>query len=154
VVPAACGVEGETTEMRDVYNVLGDLDLVVQVRPGNGQLGGAAVALSGVGLPALAAAPRPLPASEGVSEINLGPGAALVGAMLELAVVVLRTNAATAKGSYTVSLFQRVPLGADGRPLIAISSPSIAFNRRDFGPRELDLSQSNERRDILTIALQ
>jgi hypothetical protein len=140
--------------MREVYNVLGDLDVVVQVRPGNGQLGGAAVALSGAGLPPLAAASRPLLAAEGSSELNLGPGAALSGAMLEVDVVLLRTNAATAKGSYTISIFQRVPLGPSGKPLIAISSPSIAFNRRDFGPRELDLSQSNQRRDVTTIALQ
>lgn len=150
--------------MPEVYNVLGELDVLVRVRPGNGQLGGAAVALSGGSVAASAAAPRPLvasgalpslgTASDGSSEINLGPGTALAGTMLQVDTVLIRTNAATTRGSYTIELFQRVPIGVDGKPVIAIASPSIAFNRRAFGPREVDLSEATQRRDITTIALR
>src|SRR6185503_6252647 len=106
VSEAAANAEGREVEMPEVYNVLGDLDVIVQVLPGNGQLGGAAAALSGEAISGQAGAPRPLVATGGVSEINLGAGAALVGAMLELDVVLLRTNAATTRGSYTVTIFQ------------------------------------------------
>ena len=140
--------------MREVYNVLGELDVLIRVRPGDGQLGGAAVALSGASVAASAAGPRPLVAREGSSELNLGRGSALAGAMLQVDTVLIRANSATTRGSYTIELFQRIPLGADGKPIVAIASPSIAFNRREFGPREVDLSQANQRRDITTIALQ
>ncbi|HTV25518.1 MAG TPA: hypothetical protein VMG12_42775 [Polyangiaceae bacterium] len=150
--------------MPEVYNVLGELDVLVRVRPGNGQLGGAAVALSGGSVAASAGAPRPLVACEGVpargvvsdgsSELNLGPGAALAGAMLQVDTVLIRANPATTRGSYTIELFQRIPIGADGKPVIPIAAPHIAFNRREFGPRDVDLSEAKERRDITTIALR
>jgi hypothetical protein len=140
--------------MREGYNVLGELDVLIHVRPGDGQLGGAAVALSGGSLAASARAPQPLVARDGTSELNLGPGSALAGALLQVDTVLIRANPATTRGSYTIELFQRIPIGADGTPIIAIASPSIAFNRREFGPREVDLSEAKERRDIMTIALQ